>query len=147
MHGVGLRSSSHSNNYSTSGEAEFTGKCAAAVQYAQKQKASFARRSPVYAELSSSFGSLQQQVVTDLADGSLPLYCHRRPLPCSQQHNPQLRSESKCMHLEQLQELMAESDRYYCERFSGTEGGLQATRLAFYPFFREASPSSTVFYC
>lgn len=43
----------------------------------------------------------------------------------------------QCLQEEDVQLMLAESDRYYCDRFAGIHGGLNSTRLAMYPFMKE----------
>lgn len=71
-----------------------------------------------------------QKSIPELLDASLPNLCHQLPLPCSS-------DMSQCLQEEDVQLMLAESDRYYCDRFAGIHGGLNSTRLAMYPFMKE----------
>lgn len=68
--------------------------------------------------------------IPELLDASLPNLCHQLPLPCSS-------DMVHCLQEEDVQLMLAESDRYYCDRFAGIHGGLNSTRLAMYPFMKE----------
>jgi len=137
MHGIGFRSSSHSVTDYTSHTQERTlqGDCAKSTYLAGQQKLSFTPAATLMSVLQQRLGpQIYQKGITELADSSLPGYCHAQPLPCK----PYERSAANSCLLEQdLTSMMLESDRYYCGRFAGDEGGYAATKLSMYPFLRE----------
>lgn len=65
-----------------------------------------------------------------MADATLPSICHGFSLPCSNLNH-------QCMNLELAREAIGETDRMYCSRYAGSNGGQIATKLAMYPFLSE----------
>eukprot|EP01031_Cornospumella_fuschlensis_P036382 gene36382-44134_t len=168
MHGVGLRSSSHLpptppgssvlaggerfelpmahatsvHNSTTGAEVEYAGKCSKAAQLSRQQKAKFVSQVP-YAQLAKVFGgAVKSMGATDLADSVLPHVCHHHLLPCTHPHTPNA-SGRGCLTSAHFHSIMASADRYYCDRFSGAQGGIHATSLSFRPFFSELLRSLT----
>ena len=52
-------------------------------------------------------------------------------------NNVDLCLHNDCLDAKMTALVLSESDRFYCDWFSGTSGGRAATRLAMYPFLRE----------
>jgi hypothetical protein len=72
----------------------------------------------------------------------MPSYCHGETLPCMVTNTAAdawltPNTQSQCLSSTQLGILMQDADRAYCNRFTGSHGGYNATSLAIYPFLRE----------
>eukprot|EP01038_Epipyxis_sp_PR26KG_P005846 gene5846-8067_t len=199
MHGIGLRSSSHTVKNASSQEEDFEGGCDKAVKLARKQRMSFVLKQDIKHDLLERFGpSANNKFITDWVDSSMPSQCHFIPFPCSVSHHQHdtnvsitdsshpidasLSSDStnnnesenavligdkssavgetnenkpgnrqrilssthnvanssiQCIKRRDLNEMMNEADRWYCDRYTGLEGGMEATRLSMYPFMCE----------
>ena len=146
MHGIGLKLSSHTVD--ASGEKALTGSCDKAVSLAKAQKSAFSIAPSVQSSLEALFtprhlknaaggeegeaggGGVRGRFVTDLADASVPHLCHNEELPCSS-------DGAGCMSEQLLGQLMVQADAAFCQRYTGTHGGAEATRLSIYPFLSE----------
>lgn len=132
MHGIGLRLSSKGVSSNSPGDKEIAGGCPKSVSMAKQQKRSYELGQDVHGRIDSLFGEkASSRFVTDLADASLPPLCHNRPLPCS------IDDSKGCLTEPDLGELMAEADRAFCARYTGSSGGDIATKLSIYPFLEE----------
>ena len=60
--------------------------------------------------------------VADVTDPLMGMACHKHPLP---------------IHRSLVRRLKEETDRMFCERFAGAQGGREGTRLGMQPFLRE----------
>lgn len=60
--------------------------------------------------------------VADATDPLMGMACHKHPLP---------------VHRSLVRSLKEETDRMFCERFAGAEGGREGTRLGMQPFLKE----------
>lgn len=150
MHGVGLKLSSQGAGESGP-EQLLTGPCAKSVSLAEKQKGSFVLGAPVLEGLEALFktsaaaaGSaakskaakalatspIRDKFVTELADAAVPRLCHNEDLPCSS-------TGEGCMDEGLLGSLFDQADRAFCDRYTGSQGGLDATKLSIYPFLSE----------
>jgi len=147
MHGIGLKLSSHTVD--ASGEKALAGSCDKAVSLAKAQKSSFSIAPSVQSSLEALFsprpktasggaegagggggGGVRERFVTDLADASVPHMCHNEELPCSS-------DGAGCMSEQLLGQLMVQADAAFCQRYTGSQGGADATRLSIYPFLSE----------
>lgn len=154
MHGIGLKLSSHSVD--ASGERVIMGACNKSIKLAKAQKDAFTISPSVISSLETLFtpsadrgfargktrsaseednsggsaGSIRDRFVTDLADASIPHLCHNEELPCSSQG-------AGCMTEDLLGQLMGQADRAFCDRYTGSKGGAEATKLSIYPFLNE----------
>lgn len=45
--------------------------------------------------------------------------------------------KDRCLQNNHVLDMMLEADQFYCERFSGSKGGLNSTNLAMFPFMQE----------
>ncbi|CAE8692947.1 unnamed protein product [Polarella glacialis] len=127
MHGVGLKTSSKAGD----GKAERIerGTCKAAVRHSAAQFDAWRQPVEEYAQLERLFGPVARtHAVCDFADSMYAATCHALPLPCG---------PGGCVQPELANAVAQRADEFYCERFSGSEGGEVATSLAFYPFLRE----------
>ena len=147
MHGVGERFSSHHiASDGSGGEQVSVGGCEASAALASQQRSAFTLDYSVEDKLIALFGSsVRERFITELTDASLARYCHEAVLPCT------IASGSKspprpghCMPPLVLGKMMREADRFFCQRFAGSDGGLRATELAMYPFLSEILDSLLV---
>lgn len=69
-----------------------------------------------------------RQTITNLADGLEAPLCDHAPLPCA---------EGRCIGNSLARQVLVEADRKFSDRFTGSDGGLEATQLAFYPLAAE----------
>lgn len=155
MHGSGLRSTSK-NTQNENGEQVVVGTCRRSVAYSEAQRAASQPRKEVMNQLAGLFGQgVHNMKMTELTDAIMPSYCHGEPLPCTPQVKiavvgPRLSavftSSSSlllvfnwqgCVNIELLKEMKRDSDRMYCERFWGDQGGLNATKLSHYQLMDE----------
>lgn len=97
------------------------------------------------------------QAVTDLVDSALPSVCHSRPLPCpATEHGDGVEVvaeageegavlvekgsgsvEKTCLTPQLLTGLLREADKDFCFRYTGSNGGRNATQLSTYSFMKE----------
>lgn len=130
MHGLGMRQSSH--QVSHTGEAILQGECKLSAINGINELKSFVTKQSVNDSLQELFGAgVKNRQITDLVDTSLPKLCHNKELPCSISNN------DKCLSESMLGDMMQEADRFFCNRYTGKDGGSKATRLATYPFINE----------
>lgn len=118
-------------------------RCTSAAAGAKKEKVAFVLDDHVKARMGQLFsadkensawanpGDVDTTFVTDMADAALARMCHNQPLPCGVGYS------EACMNEEDLGELVAQADRAFCDRYSGTRGGLSSTKLNVYPFLEE----------
>ena len=132
MHGIGLRLSSKGVTSNNPGDKEIAGGCPKSVSKAKLQKQSYKLGGKMHSRIDALFGEkASSRFVTDLADASLSPLCHNRNLPCSM-------DDSKgCLTEPDLGDLMAEADRAFCARYTGSDGGDIATKLSIFPFLQE----------
>jgi hypothetical protein len=161
MHGIGMKSSSH--KVTAEGEQVSLGTCSKAVIMQQQQKESFEISEVSMSLIESLFGDeAMRRGITDTVDSAMPAYCHGDTLPCTQMVSASATTTatstgaasvsapsslwnipltpihaSQCLSHLQLGILMQDADRMYCSRFTGSKGGMNATKLAIYPFVRE----------
>ena len=69
-------------------------------------------------------------MATDIADSSFPRECHHLPFPCAS-------NGSNCMDRDIFFVAMSDANRQFCHRYTGQNGGMNATRLSIYPFMKE----------
>ena len=128
MHGIGLRLSSHLEH---GGETSFKGACGASAELAAKEKGMFVATKDNYSKLERIFGDpIKKMMSTDIADASYPRECHHLPFPCA-------KDGSRCMTRDMFFVAMADANRQFCDRYTGPNGGLEATRLSISPFMKE----------
>ena len=134
MHGVGLRTrSAGSNHFNTKsvGEKVMQGACDRAVRLTTAQIGSFRKPRHLASELAALFGSAAaEKGITDLADAIHTVSCHQQPLPCG---------HDGCLTPRLATDVLRAADRFYCERFSGEDGGAESARLSMYPFLEKLS--------
>lgn len=107
------------------------GPCALAFQLGARQEAAFAPDAALDAQFGSELGlsgegkegGPSDLSVADQADPLMGMHCHSKALPVA---------------LATAARLKAETDRLYCERFTGQDGGKEGTRLGMQPFLAEA---------
>lgn len=130
MHGVGMRLSSKTAN--GSGDELHQGSCKQAFISADNERKSFITSSDLTDRISSMFSpEAIERPITDIADAALPGICHNEPLPCAANQS------RGCMSIPLLASAMSESDRYFCNRYTGIAGGEAATKLSLYPLMAE----------
>jgi hypothetical protein len=145
---IGLRQSSHSVD--SKGEKSIEGGCNRAVTLAGTEKEAFKTSQEHMKTLIKLFGKgVENRVITDLIDAALPSVCHNRPLPCASDptvsptlnnSNDKIREHlggTSCLSVDLLSNLMTEADRSFCLRYTGLDGGSNATKLSTYPFMAE----------
>ena len=134
MHGVGLRGQSAGSNQlakDSSGERILQGTCSRAAQLGKVQMAKYAKPGHLASELAALFGpSAAEKGITDLGDAIHASACHQLPLPCG---------NGGCLTYKAAAEVLNAADRFYCTRFSGSEGGKVASRVSMYPFLHVVS--------
>ena len=69
-------------------------------------------------------------MTTDITDSSYPRECHHLPFPCAS-------DGSNCMNRDMFFVAMNDANRQFCDRYTGQNGGMNATRLSIYPFMKE----------
>lgn len=131
MHGIGLKLSSH--HVDSSGEQAVEGNCEKASKWAKQEKDYFKPSKHIVDDLSHIFGDkIASRYFTDIVDSCLPSYCHRQSLPCGAPSKGK-----ECVSENLLTEMMMDADHVFCDRYLGSHGGLNATRLSIYPFMSE----------
>ena len=123
LHGVGLSSSSKVKG-DGGGERERHGACASAVKQARAQIAAIHRDTGGYATMDGLFSSSRAMGTTHIAEILYAHACHGKRLPCSSRG---------CVNASLAASFWAAADRYYCDRYAGTRGGLRSSRLAMQP--------------
>lgn len=116
---------------------------------------------------SSQFAIKILQAITDLVDSALPSFCHQRQLPCPAQSgsgsgpdgvreqeqekarisgsagiaDSNTRDPSStlqaCLTPNLLSDIMTDADTSFCRRYTGVDGGSEATKLSTYTFMKE----------
>ena len=82
-------------------------------------------------KLKGIFGdSIEHMMATDITDSSFPRECHHLPFPCTL-------DGSSCMSRDMFFVAMNDANRQFCHRYTGQNGGINATRLSIYPFMKE----------
>jgi hypothetical protein len=138
MHGLGIRSSSHGIQNPGQASIESHGSCPHAVTATRLERDHFSVTESVMQPIWALFGEKAKVLYPpEVVDTSIPSYCHQRPLPCAIGDESNLRMSPACIEKSHLEKLMWDADRYYCDRYSGSNGGYEATRLATYPFLKE----------
>jgi len=109
--------------------ADERGSCEAAFSLAARQEKTFL----MDADLEQAFfeqlnlapaaeAEARHLSVADATDPLMGMACHKHPLP---------------VHRSLVRSLKEETDRMFCERFAGAEGGREGTRLGMQPFLKE----------
>jgi len=109
--------------------ADERGSCEAAFSLAARQEKAFL----MDADLEQAFfeqlnlapaaeAEARHLSVADATDPLMGMACHKHPLP---------------VHRSLVRSLKEETDRMFCERFAGSEGGREGTRLGMQPFLKE----------
>eukprot|EP01063_Lacrimia_lanifica_P005131 TRINITY_DN12951_c0_g1_i1.p1 TRINITY_DN12951_c0_g1~~TRINITY_DN12951_c0_g1_i1.p1 ORF type:complete len:469 (+),score=100.85 TRINITY_DN12951_c0_g1_i1:95-1501(+) len=137
MHGVGIASVSAGKVGfdQRDGDKQVSRGCGKAVALGAEQAASFKipPSTQMKKELATLFGrEAADKSITDLGDAIHAGSCHSLPLPCG---------SAGCLSSGAAAEILAWSDRNFCERYTGAAGGHRATRLALYPFLRTIADS------
>ncbi len=132
-----------------------TGACNAAVKAAKQEKDLFQLPKNILERLQELFaqvpagsssvessrsirpGLVQKSFITDITDAALPKLCHNLPLPCGQ-------TPTQCMTEEDLGLLMWQADRAFCNRYAGSNGGRDSTKINAFPFLNEIMDVLTV---
>ena len=69
-------------------------------------------------------------MATDIVDSSYPRECHHLPFPCAS-------DGVNCMSRNVFFMAREDANRQFCDRYTGRNGGMNATRLSIYPFLKE----------
>lgn len=131
MHGVGSILTSKKDG----GDAVLQGSCKAASTFTEMQAKSFATSDIVMQSLEKRFGpDVRHMLPTEIADSLLPYKCHGLRLPCAVDA-----TDGSCVPVTDtlLEALMREGDKWYCDRYTGTQGGLNGTLLSMHPLLLE----------
>lgn len=119
MHGVGYRTTSEKNkSVSSNQEQEFDGTCMFSSKSTREQLVLFELDKNVKGNLVAALGdSIKTKTVSEITENMYARVCHSNPLPCLKH----------CVTTTVFEELSSESDRYYCDRFSGQNGGIDSS--------------------
>ena len=133
MHGVGLASSKPSlasKNGGAGAETTREGRCPAATRYARQQLSKWKPEPAMWARLIQLFGtaSMAKLLSTGIADALFARSCHDLQPPCAL---------AGCVDASLQRAVWRDADTFYCKRYAGSEGGLNAARLSMLPLLVE----------
>ena len=131
MHGVGLASSSKRSSTqppSSGGGAETSreGRCPAASRLARKELSAWRPEPALWSRLIGLFGGASMDALrtTGIADALYASACHDLPPPCGAAGCVDTPTQAAAWH---------DADTFYCSRYAGGAGGLEASQPSMAP--------------